>query len=75
METGVARLKVDPGRIRKKNGRVSGHREGRMKSDVNSLKSHPKVYIGIVHQLKEIISNDGLTPGDKLPSERDFPND
>ncbi|QHA37219.1 GntR family transcriptional regulator [Rossellomorea marisflavi] len=43
-----------------------------MKSDVNSLKSHPKVYIGIVHQLKEIISNDGLTPGDKLPSEREL---
>ncbi|MGM0843172.1 MAG: FadR/GntR family transcriptional regulator [Bacillota bacterium] len=41
-------------------------------SEVNSLHSHAKVYIGIVHQLREMISKDGLKPGDKIPSEREL---
>lgn len=43
-----------------------------MMSEVNSLHSHAKVYIGIVHQLREMISKDGLKPGDKIPSEREL---
>ncbi|KSU63970.1 hypothetical protein AS034_06930 [[Bacillus] enclensis] len=39
---------------------------------VNSLHSQSKVYIGIVHQLREMISNDGLKKGDKIPSEREL---
>ncbi|MHA7138705.1 FadR/GntR family transcriptional regulator [Rossellomorea arthrocnemi] len=41
-------------------------------TEVNSLHSHAKVYIGIVHQLREMISKDGLKPGDKIPSEREL---
>jgi GntR family transcriptional regulator, transcriptional repressor for pyruvate dehydrogenase complex len=43
-----------------------------MMTEVNSLHSHAKVYIGIVHQLREMISKDGLKPGDKIPSEREL---
>lgn len=43
-----------------------------MMKEVNSLHSHAKVYIGIVHQLREMISKDGLKPGDKIPSEREL---
>ncbi len=43
-----------------------------MKEAVNAFQSHSKVFHGIVHQLKEMISNDGLQPGDKLPSEREL---
>ena len=43
-----------------------------MMTEVNSLHTHAKVYIGIVHQLREMISNDGLQPGDKIPSEREL---
>ncbi len=39
---------------------------------VNSLHSHSKVYIGIVHQIREMISKDGLKPGNKIPSEREL---
>jgi GntR family transcriptional repressor for pyruvate dehydrogenase complex len=41
----------------------------------NNLKSSeaaPKVYIGIVKQLRNMISEDQLKPGDKLPSEREL---
>ena len=41
-------------------------------SKVNSLQSHAKVYIGIVHQIRDMISKDGLRPGDKIPSEREL---
>ncbi|BCB05115.1 FadR/GntR family transcriptional regulator [Bacillus sp. KH172YL63] len=40
--------------------------------EVNSLHSHAKVYIGIVHQLRDMITKDGLQPGDKIPSEREL---
>jgi GntR family transcriptional regulator, transcriptional repressor for pyruvate dehydrogenase complex len=43
-----------------------------MMTEVNSLHTHAKVYIGIVHQLREMISKDGLQPGDKIPSEREL---
>ncbi|TMU85807.1 FadR family transcriptional regulator [Bacillus sp. BHET2] len=43
-----------------------------MMAEVNSLHAHAKVYIGIVHQLREMISKDGLQPGDKIPSEREL---
>jgi GntR family transcriptional regulator, transcriptional repressor for pyruvate dehydrogenase complex len=43
-----------------------------MMAEVNSLHTHAKVYIGIVHQLREMISKDGLQPGDKIPSEREL---
>jgi GntR family transcriptional regulator, transcriptional repressor for pyruvate dehydrogenase complex len=43
-----------------------------MMSKVNSLHSQSKVYIGIVHQLREMISKDGLKKGDKIPSEREL---
>ncbi|SCB92496.1 regulatory protein, gntR family [[Bacillus] enclensis] len=43
-----------------------------MMTKVNSLHSQSKVYIGIVHQLREMISNDGLKKGDKIPSEREL---
>jgi GntR family transcriptional regulator, transcriptional repressor for pyruvate dehydrogenase complex len=39
---------------------------------VNSLHSQSKVYIGIVHQLRDMISKDGLKRGDKIPSEREL---
>jgi GntR family transcriptional regulator, transcriptional repressor for pyruvate dehydrogenase complex len=39
---------------------------------VNSLHSQSKVYIGIVHQLRDMISKDGLKQGDKIPSEREL---
>ncbi|OAT84699.1 hypothetical protein A6P54_04250 [Bacillus sp. MKU004] len=39
---------------------------------MNSLHSQSKVYIGIVHQLREMISKDGLKKGDKIPSEREL---
>jgi GntR family transcriptional regulator, transcriptional repressor for pyruvate dehydrogenase complex len=39
---------------------------------VNSLHSQSKVYIGIVHQLRDMISKDGLIQGDKIPSEREL---
>jgi GntR family transcriptional regulator, transcriptional repressor for pyruvate dehydrogenase complex len=39
---------------------------------VNSLHSQAKVYIGIVHQLRDMISKDGLKQGDKIPSEREL---
>ncbi|WP_197489736.1 FadR/GntR family transcriptional regulator [Rossellomorea aquimaris] len=41
-------------------------------SKVNSIQSHAKVYIGIVHQIRDMISKDGLGPGDKIPSEREL---
>ncbi|PFA69105.1 GntR family transcriptional regulator [Bacillus sp. AFS015802] len=41
-------------------------------TEVNSLHTHAKVYIGIVHQLREMITKDGLQPGDKIPSEREL---
>ncbi|MEL3972607.1 GntR family transcriptional regulator [Rossellomorea oryzaecorticis] len=41
-------------------------------SKVNSLHSQSKVYIGIVHQLRDMISKDGLKQGDKIPSEREL---
>ncbi|WP_246289352.1 FadR/GntR family transcriptional regulator [Bacillus haikouensis] len=43
-----------------------------MMNKVNSLHSQSKVYIGIVHQLREMISKDGLQEGDKIPSEREL---
>jgi GntR family transcriptional regulator, transcriptional repressor for pyruvate dehydrogenase complex len=43
-----------------------------MMTKVNSLHSQSKVYIGIVHQLREMISKDGLKKGDKIPSEREL---
>lgn len=43
-----------------------------MMKEVNSLHSHAKVYIGIVHQLRDMITKDGLQPGDKIPSEREL---
>ncbi|WP_263628041.1 FadR/GntR family transcriptional regulator [Rossellomorea aquimaris] len=43
-----------------------------MMTEVNSLHTHAKVYIGIVHQLREMISKDCLKPGDKIPSEREL---
>ncbi|XXM71027.1 FadR/GntR family transcriptional regulator [Lysinibacillus sphaericus] len=43
-----------------------------MMPKVNSLHSQSKVYIGIVHQLREMISKDGLKKGDKIPSEREL---
>lgn len=39
---------------------------------VNSLHSQSKVYIGIVHQLRDMISKNGLKQGDKIPSEREL---
>lgn len=44
-------------------------------SDNHNVKSSevaPKVYIGIVKQLRRMISEDQLQPGDKLPSEREL---
>jgi GntR family transcriptional regulator, transcriptional repressor for pyruvate dehydrogenase complex len=44
-------------------------------SDNHKVKSSqvaPKVYIGIVKQLRNMISEDQLKPGDKLPSEREL---
>lgn len=43
-----------------------------MMTKVNSLHTQSKVYIGIVHQLREMISKDGLNKGDKIPSEREL---
>jgi GntR family transcriptional repressor for pyruvate dehydrogenase complex len=39
---------------------------------VKSSQVAPKVYIGIVKQLRNMISEDQLKPGDKLPSEREL---
>lgn len=35
-------------------------------------KTSSKVYLGIMEQLKEMIEEDGLLPGDKIPSEREL---
>lgn len=34
--------------------------------------SKTKVYLEIVHQIRQMITNDGLRPGDRLPSEREL---
>jgi GntR family transcriptional regulator, transcriptional repressor for pyruvate dehydrogenase complex len=39
---------------------------------VSSFKPHSKVYVEIVHQIRTMISQDGLKPGDKIPSEREL---
>lgn len=39
---------------------------------VNPPQNNTKVYIGIVKQLRSMIENDGLKPGDRLPSEREL---
>jgi GntR family transcriptional regulator, transcriptional repressor for pyruvate dehydrogenase complex len=39
---------------------------------VSSFKPHSKVYVEIVHQIRTMISQDGLQPGDKIPSEREL---
>jgi GntR family transcriptional regulator, transcriptional repressor for pyruvate dehydrogenase complex len=41
-------------------------------SEVNSSKPASKVYVAIVHRIREMISNDGLQSGDKIPSEREL---
>jgi GntR family transcriptional regulator, transcriptional repressor for pyruvate dehydrogenase complex len=39
---------------------------------VSSFKPHSKVYVEIVHQIRTMISQDGLKTGDKIPSEREL---
>ncbi len=43
-----------------------------MNKKVSSFKPHSKVYVEIVHQIRTMISQDGLQPGDKIPSEREL---
>jgi len=39
---------------------------------VSSNQSKTKLYLEIVHQIREMITEDQLLPGDKLPSEREL---
>ncbi|MBM7584934.1 DNA-binding FadR family transcriptional regulator [Bacillus pakistanensis] len=39
---------------------------------MNSSKPASKVYVAIVHRIREMISKDGLQSGDKIPSEREL---
>ncbi|KIL43827.1 FadR/GntR family transcriptional regulator [Jeotgalibacillus soli] len=41
-------------------------------ASVERSKPHSKIYISIVHQLNEMILRDGLSTGDRLPSEREL---
>lgn len=43
-----------------------------MTQQMDSPKPNSKVFIEIVNRIREMISHDGLQPGDKIPSEREL---